>query len=302
MIDNLQALAIFDKVATSKSLTQAADELGLSLAVVSKRLAALEAQLGVRLLNRTTRRQSLTQEGERFHQHCVRILAEVQQAEADMQGSSAEITGLLRLTAPRMLGCRYLAHLVAEFQAMHPGLCVELHFSDEVLDLVETGLDMAFRFGTLGDSSMIARQIANSELVLCASPEYLRQYGSPVHPGELVQHRCIVYGTRNTRYWVFQQAREPVSAEISATFICNDGNAARALALDGAGIFLKSLWDVGADIAEGRLVRVLAEYNLPSAPLHLVYPHAQHLAPRVREFAEFAIERLRHEWEKLRRK
>lgn len=299
MIDNLLALTIFERVASKGSLTEAAKDLGLSLAVVSKRLAALEAQMGVRLLNRTTRRQSLTQEGQRFHEHCVRILAEVQQAESDMQQSRQEISGLLRITATRMFGSRYITALAAEFQDMHPGLRFELSFSDEIVDMVEAGLDMAFRFGTLQDSSLIARKIAESELVLCASSEYLKRHGMPKVPEDLARHRCILYGVRHTHDWVFQHKGRPVTTEVNATFLCNDGNAGKAIALAGGGIFLKSLWDVGSDLAEGRLVRVLPEYSMPSAPLHLVYPHSMHLAPRVREFAEFAVQRLRSEWRKL---
>lgn len=299
MIDNLLALTIFERVASKGSLTEAAKDLGLSLAVVSKRLAALEAQMGVRLLNRTTRRQSLTQEGQRFHEHCVRILAEVQQAESDMQQSRQEISGLLRITATRMFGSRYITALAAEFQDMHPGLRFELSLSDEIVDMVEAGLDMAFRFGTLQDSSLIARKIAESELVLCASPGYLKRHGMPKAPEDLTRHRCILYGVRHTHDWVFQHKGRPVTTEVNATFLCNDGNAGKALALAGGGIFLKSLWDVGSDLAEGRLVRVLPEYSMPSAPLHLVYPHSMHLAPRVRVFAEFAVQRLRSEWRKL---
>ena len=296
MIDNLVELTIFDKVASAGSLTGAANELGLSLAVVSKRLATLEARMGVRLLNRTTRRQSMTQEGERFHLHCVRILAEVQQAEAVMQHSRTDINGHLRVTAPRMLGTRYLTALAAQFQAMHPALRIELVLSDDVVDLVEQGIDLALRFGVLDDSTMTARHIADSELVLCAAPDYLRRFGSPDTPAALSAHNCVLYGTRSTRHWLFQHEGKPVSAEVNATFLCNDGNAAKALALAGGGIFLKSIWDVGSELRDGTLVRVLGRYSIPSAPLHVVYPHALHLAPRVRHFADYALKSLRGEW------
>jgi DNA-binding transcriptional LysR family regulator len=299
MIDNLAELAIFDKVATAGSLTGAANELGLSLAVVSKRLAMLEARMGVRLLNRTTRRQSMTQEGERFHLHCVRILAEVQQAEAVMQRSRSDITGHLRVTAPRMLGTRYLAPLAAQFQAMHPALKIELVLNDDVVDLVQQGIDLALRFGVLDDSTMTARHIADSELVLCAAPDYARRFGFPDSPATLSSHRCILYGTRSTRHWLFQHEGKAVSAEVNATFLCNDGNAAKALALAGGGILLKSIWDVGAELRDGTLVRVLEQYSIPSAPLHVVYPHALHLAPRVRQFADHALKNLRQEWDRL---
>lgn len=299
MIDNLLDLTIFDKVASAGSLTVAANELGLSLAVVSKRLAALEARMGVRLLNRTTRRQSMTQEGERFHVHCVRILTEVQQAEAVMQHSRTDITGQLRVTAPRMLGTRYLAALAAQFQAMHPALRIELTLSDDVVDLVEQGVDLALRFGVLNDSSMTARHIADSELVLCAAPDYLRRFGSPDTPAALSGHKCILYGARSTRHWLFQHEGKPVSAEVNATFLSNDGPAAKALAIAGGGILLKSLWDVGSELRDGTLVRVLERYGMPSAPLHVVYPHALHLAPRVRHFADYALKSLRLEWKRL---
>jgi DNA-binding transcriptional LysR family regulator len=299
MIDNILALTIFDKVASKGSLTEAAKDLGLSLAVVSKRLAALETQMGVRLLNRTTRRQSLTQEGKQFHQHCVKILAEVQHTEDAMQQSRNEITGILRITAARMFGTRYITTLAAAFQALHPELRFELIFSDEVVDIIEDGIDLAFRFGAMHDSSLIARKVAESELVLCASPAYVERHGLPRVPADLARHRCIVYGLRSQREWVFQYKGEPVTAEMNATCLCNDGNAAKALALVGGGIFLKSLWDVGTDLAEGKLVRVLPAYRMPSAPLHVVYAHSQHLAPWVQRFVEFSFEQLRREWEAL---
>jgi DNA-binding transcriptional LysR family regulator len=299
MIDNLIELTIFDKVASAGSLTEAANELGLSLAVVSKRLATLEARMGVRLLNRTTRRQSLTQEGERFHLHCVRILAEVQQAEAVMQRSRTDITGQLRVTAPRMLGTRYLAALAAQFQVMHPALKIELTLSDDMVDLVEQGVDLALRFGVLNDSNMTARHVADSELVLCAAPDYVRRFGFPETPAALSGHNCILYGARSTRHWLFQHEGKPISAEVNATFLSNDGNAAKALAIAGGGILLKSLWDVGSELRDGTLVRVLERYSMPSAPLHVVYPHALHLAPRVRHFTDYVLKNLRQEWERL---
>jgi DNA-binding transcriptional LysR family regulator len=189
--------------------------------------------------------------------------------------------------------------MAAQFQAMHPALKMELVLSDDVVDLVEQGIDLALRFGVLDDSTMTARRIADSELVLCAAPDYVRRFGMPDTPAALSTHNCILYGTRSTRHWLFQHEGKPISAEVNATFLCNDGNAAKALALSGGGIFLKSIWDVGAELRDGTLVRVLERYSMPSAPLHVVYPHALHLAPRVRHFADYALERLRHEWQLL---
>jgi DNA-binding transcriptional LysR family regulator len=300
MIDNIGDLMVFARIVTAGSLTGAASELDMSLAVVSKRLAALEERLGIRLLNRTTRRQSLTQEGERFHAHCVRILSEVQTAEEEMVRSRETVSGLLRITAPRTFGRRYVAPLVAAFQARHPGLRIELVLADEIVDMVEAGIDVALRFGALMDSTMTARHVAPSYRVLCASPEYLRQHGEPTHPDQLAGHQCIVYGARNSRHWLFQGNDAHVAAEIQGTFICNDGDAASALAMAGAGIFFKSIWDVGADLMDGRLVHIMRAYRAMTEPLHVVYPHALHLTPRVREFANFALETLAEDWVKLR--
>jgi DNA-binding transcriptional LysR family regulator len=299
MIDNIGDLLVFARIVAAGSLTGAASELDMSLAVVSKRLAALEERLGIRLLNRTTRRQSLTQEGERFHAHCVRILSEVQTAEDEMVRSRETVSGLLRITAPRAFGRRYVAPLVAAFQARHAGLRIELALTDEIVDMVEAGIDVAFRFGALMDSTMTARYVAPSYRVLCASPEYLRQHGEPTHPDQLAGHQCIVYGARNSRHWLFQGKDAHVAAEIQGTFICNDGDAASALAMAGAGIFFKSIWDVGGDLMDGRLVHIMREYQAITEPLHVVYPHALYLTPRVRQFVDFALDKLGEDWLKI---
>lgn len=296
MIDNIGDLQVFERIVTAGSLTGAASELDMSLAVVSKRLAALEERLGVRLLNRTTRRQSLTQEGERFHAHCVRILSEVQTAEDEMVRSRETVSGLLRITAPRAFGRRYVAPMVAAFQSLHAGLRVELVLTDDVVDMVEAGIDVALRFGALMDSTMTARYVAPSYRVLCASPEYLRRHGEPTHPDQLMGHQCIVYGARTSRHWLFHGKDEQVAAEIQGTFICNDGDAASGLAMAGAGIFFKSIWDVGADLVDGRLVHIMRDYQAITEPLHVVYPHALHLTPRVRQFADFALHKLAEDW------
>jgi DNA-binding transcriptional LysR family regulator len=293
MIDHILDLSIFARVVQTGSMTDAAGELDLSLAVVSKRMAALEDRLGVRLLNRTTRRQSLTQEGARFHQRCIRILAEVQDAEADMTDSRSSIAGLLRVTAPRGFGRRYLSPIVTAFQRQHPALCIELSLEDAYVDMVESAVDLALRFGNLNDSSMIARHVATGYRIMCASPAYIERHGAPLVPEDLARHACIVYRADATRHWVFERDGKALTAAITPTFYCNDGDAAQAIAREGGGIFYKALWDVGADLANGTLVRVLPQYSAPSEPLQLVYPHALHLSPRVRQFADFALERLR---------
>ncbi|EYC50299.1 LysR family transcriptional regulator [Hylemonella gracilis str. Niagara R] len=296
MIDNLQDLRIFDRTVVTGSMSAAARELGLSLAVVSKRLGALEGRLGLRLLQRTTRSQSLTPEGRDFHLRCVRILAEVGETEAFVAGRRETVSGQLSITAPRIFGRQYVVPLVSTFQAQHPTLSVRLLLRDEIVDLVDQQIDLAFRFGALMDSSLSARFIAPHYQVLCAAPTYIARHGAPSSLAALPEHACIVYGARPSAHWMFQVDGAPVAVKVRGSFMASDGEAALALALSGAGILYKSVWDVGAYLDAGQLVRVLPTINVPSEPLHAVFGHAQQLAPRVRQFLDFALPRLRASW------
>lgn len=295
MIDDLPALVAFAEVVSGGSLSAAARTLDVPLSVVSKRLAQLEKSLGVRLIQRTTRRQSLTEEGALFHARVVRILDEVQQAEALLSARRDDVSGLLRVTAPGQIGRQRIAPIVVEFQREHPDLAVQLDLSDAVVDLVESGHDLAIRFGSLADSSLVARTLAPSFRVLCASPAYLAQHGVPAQPSDLTRHRCILIGQQRRGEWRFDD-HEQTTVHVTGTFITNDGEAAHKLALEGAGIAVKSIWDVGDDILEGRLCRVLPTHSISAAPLHAIYPHAQHLAPRVRRFVDFLKQRLIESW------
>jgi DNA-binding transcriptional LysR family regulator len=296
MIDNLLELTVFARIVSAGSLSAAARELDLSLAVVSKRLTALETRLGVRLLQRTTRRQSLTDEGEAFHARCVRILTEVQEAEAAVSRTRDAVSGVLRVTAPRGFGRRRIGPLTVAFREQHPGLCVQLTLTDALVDIVDEGVDLAIRFGSLADSSLVARSLAPNFRVLCAAPAYLARRGMPPDPLALAKHDCIVFGEYPSREWHFQHADGPVSVRVAPAFVTNDGEAAHTLALAGGGIVQKSIWDVGDDLGSGRLVRVLPDYAIPAAPLQAVYANAQHLAPKVRQFVAFCAERLKDEW------
>jgi DNA-binding transcriptional LysR family regulator len=296
MIDNLLELTVFARIVAAGSLSAAARDLDLSLAVVSKRLTALETRLGVRLLQRTTRRQSLTEEGEAFHARCVRILAEVREAEAAVSRSRDAVAGVLRVNAPRAFGRRRIAPLTVAFRQDHPELNVHLTLTDALVDIVDEGIDLAIRFGSLADSSMIARSLAPNFRVLCATPSYLARRGLPSEPVALTGHDCIVFGEQPTREWHFEHAGEPVSVRVNPAFVTNDGEAAHTLALAGGGIVQKSIWDVGDDLGSGHLVRVLADYTIPAAPLQAVYANAQHLAPKVRRFVDFCAEKLKEEW------
>ncbi len=294
-IDSLPALMAFSRVVATGSLSAAAREMDLPLSVISKRLAHLEKSVGVRLIQRTTRRQTLTEEGALFHARVVRILDEIEQAEALLSQRRQEVSGLLRVTAPGQLGRQTIAPLIADFQRLHPQLAVQLELTDAVVDLVEGGLDLAVRFGSLADSSLIARPLAPNFRVLCASPAYLKLHGTPKHPHDLMSHRCILIGDQRRGEWRFE-GDESVAVRIDAAIVTNDGEAAHRLALADAGIAVKSIWDVGDDILAGKLRRVLPQHSMSAAPLHAIYPHSQHLAPRVRAFVDYLRERLAQAW------
>ncbi|MEK6354462.1 MAG: LysR family transcriptional regulator [Burkholderia cenocepacia] len=296
LIDDLPALDTFARIVSAGSLSAAARELDLSLSVVSKRLAHLESRLGVRLLHRTTRQQTLTDDGAQFHAQVLRILAEVEHAETLMRDRRGTVSGVLRVTAPGELGRLRIAPLVAAFQQRHPQLTVQLMLTDAVVDLLAADIDVAVRIGNLADSTMIARELAPNHRVLCASPGYLAAHGWPAHPAELRAHRCIVMGDQPRAEWRFDGAQGGVAVEVTAALLTNDGGAARTLALEGAGIALKSIWDVGADLDAGRLVRVLPAFEASAAPLHAVYPGARHVPLRVRTFVDFLREQLRDAW------
>ncbi|QDX22090.1 LysR family transcriptional regulator [Pandoraea pnomenusa] len=296
MIEHTLDLTLFDRIVATGSLSAAAREMGLSLAVVSKRLGLLEQRLGVRLLNRTTRRQALTEEGQVFHTCCRRILAEIAETERLMSRQSDTVGGVLRISAPRAFGRRQLAPLLVAFRDRHPDVKIHLSLSDLWVDLVAHGIDVAIRVGTLPDSSLVAQELAPNYRVLIASPDYLARRGTPRDAGELQQHDCILFGNSPHGDWRFIWQSETVRVQVRDTYVVDDGDTAHELALHGAGIAQKSIWDVGDDIEAGRLVRVLPDLPIPASPLHAVYPHGPHLAPRTRAFIDFMRDRLRAAW------
>ncbi|PRH43164.1 LysR family transcriptional regulator [Burkholderia vietnamiensis] len=298
LIDDLPALETFARIVSAGSLSAAARELDLSLSVVSKRLAHLESRLGVRLLHRTTRQQTLTDDGAQFHAQVLRILAEIERAETLMSDRRGTVNGMLRVTAPGELGRVRIVPLVAAFQRQHPALTVQLMLTDTIVDLLAQDIDVAVRIGSLADSTMIARELAPNHRVLCAAPSYVATHGLPAHPADLRAHRCIVLGDQPRTEWRFDGANGSVAVDVTAALLTNDGGAARSFALEGAGIALKSIWDVDADLDAGALVRVLPAFAAPAAPLHAVYPGGRHVPLRVRAFVEFLREQLRDAWQR----
>lgn len=292
MADNLFDMVVFVRVIAAGSLSGAARDLNLSLAVISRKLARLEERLGVRLINRTTRRLMLTEEGAAYHARCVRILADIDEAEMEVSRGQDKATGLLRVTSTVAFGRRSLAPLLKEFQAGHPDLQIYLDASDAVVNIIDGGYDLAVRFGALADSSLIARQLAPNKRVVCGSPDYLAQRGRPQSIEDLLRHDCIVYGDPPFDHWNFANGQ---TARVRGFLSCNDGELAHAWALQGAGLVLKSIWDVQDDIHTGTLEIVLQNLPLPAAPIHAVYPHSKHAAAKIRLCVAFLAERLKQE-------
>jgi len=292
VIEDLNELRTFDRIVHGGSLSAAARELGISLAVVSKRLSALERRLQVRLLNRSTRKASLTDEGRLFLQHCRHVLDAVEAAEAALEQRQDVVAGVLTLTAPNGFGRRHVVPAVRSFQQAHPGVRVHLSLRDEIVDVVGEGIELALRYGTLDDSRLVARELAPNRRVLCASPDYLRERGVPRSLADLQQHDCIASGSPPVSHWRFAQGDGTVSVPLAATTLCDDGEAAQQLAVQGAGIARKSIWDVAEDLHAGRLVEVLADHVLATSPLSAVHGPGKQLAPRVRVFLEHLLRHL----------
>jgi DNA-binding transcriptional LysR family regulator len=274
-------------------MSAAGRALGMSPAMVSKRIAQLEARLGVRLLNRTTRRLSLTAEGAAFQERSTRILADIEETEAAVSGMRGKPRGTLRFTAGATFARLHLGPLFPDFLARYPDIKLEANFTDQVVDIIDQGLDLAIRIAELKDSSLVARKLAPNRSVVCASPAYLKKFGAPRHPGDLADHRCIILAQTAgpNPVWNFQGKDGPIAAHVSGPIVCNSGEVVRDAAIAGLGLAIKSTWDVGQELKAGRLKTVLDDFMVPAPNIYAVYPHSRHLSPKVRCFVDFLVER-----------
>lgn len=291
-MDRVREMEVFAQVAASGSLSAAARVLGLSVGAISKHLAALEGRLGARLLLRTTRSLSLTDEGAAFLPRVRLLLSDLAEAEAVVAADEASLSGFLRVTASAGFGRTHVAPLAAEFLRRHPKLRLHLLLTDTILDVVEENVDVALRFGVLADSALVARRLASNWRVVCASPDYLDRAGCPITPVELAHHECLVIGDGNERVWSFIGPDGETSVRVGGRLASNNGEVVHAWARDGLGLVLKSVWDVEGDLAAGRLVPVLEQWRTPDTALHAVSPAARASAPRVRRFVDFVAAEL----------
>jgi DNA-binding transcriptional LysR family regulator len=292
---NLEDLTVFVRIAAAGSLSQAARDLGISLPVVSKRLARLEETLAVRLVNRSTRHVSLTDDGHDLLPRARDILARVEEAEAAVQSRHTEASGILRITATVAFAVGQIAPRLGRFMALNPDLRIHLLSTDKMLDIVEDNVDVAVRQAILPDSNLVSRVIAPDRRVLVASPAYVERHGKPARPEDLARHRCIVLGDPPVTSWRFRRGNRKASVDVGWTMLANDGAAAHAACLGGAGIALKSIWDSREDLDEGRLVELLPGWAAPSMPIRAVFVSRNHLPARIRAFIDFFQDELRQE-------
>jgi len=291
MGDSLYEMSVFEKVVAAGSLSAAARDLGVSTAVVSRRLAALEARLGVRLVNRTTRRLALTDEGASYHEACARILAEVEMADAAAAAQRVEPKGLLKVALPASFGHIHIAPLVPPFAARFPKIELAFSLSDRTVNVIAEGYDLAIRIGELEDSSLAARKLAPNRRVVCASPQYLRQHAAPRVPADLRQHNCLTT-TELHMNWEYKgpDGKRGV-VRVEGHYACDNWEVLREWAMAGLGVALKSTWDVRRQLEDGSLVALLPEYDFGTdVAIYAVYPHRRHLPAKTRVFIDYLAE------------
>lgn len=295
MSDRIADLGFFLRALDLGSISAAARSMDISVAVASQRLKRLEGDLGVRLLHRTTRRLHPTPEGTLLSEKGRALIEELDILTEGLRRSASEISGTLRVTAPATFGRQHVSPLLPKFLAAHPKLRVSIDLTDQVVDLVSAGYDLAIRFGGLADSSLVARKLATNRRVLCASPEYLRLHGTPRTPAELAQHDCVLlsgaHGRRDN--WRLRDRRgKETAVHVHGRIESNYNEVIRDAVLAGLGIAVHSMWQVADDLLAGRLQRVLTKYEVPDSGIYAVKPQRRQMPPRVRAFEDFLAEHL----------
>jgi DNA-binding transcriptional LysR family regulator len=284
-------ISTFVEVVARGSLSAAARAEGIAPAMIGRRLDALEARLGVKLLQRTTRKLALTNEGAAFLEDCQRILAELEEAESAVAERSARASGHLLVSAPAGFGRQHVAPLLPSFLAEHRDVTINLNLTDRLVDVVGEGIDVAIRISGMTDSSLVGVKLADNQRVLVASPAYLRRRGTPRTLDDLAKHNCLAISSEGSqRGWAFSDNGKIVTLKVAGNMVCNDGAVLHDWALAGKGLAWRSMWEVGKDIEAGRLRTVLDQYAAPGNDIHAVVAQRRHLPLRIRAFVDF----LRH--------
>lgn len=286
---NWEGVQEFVAVAETGSFTRAAQRLGLSIAQVSRQVSTLEQRLSSELLHRTTRKVSVTEAGQLYYQHCRPLLDGLDEAERALTSLQGQATGLIRMTAPITYGEQHITPLLSEFLLQHPAVRIDLQLTNQKLDLIEGGFDLAIRLGRLEDSSMIARRLASRTLYLCASPAYLRQQGEPRTLADLQQHNCLL-GTLDS--WRFREDGKDRNVRVSGSLRANSGYAIMDAALKGIGLVQLPDYYVEQWLKSGDLVTLLEEFQPEDEGIWALYPHSRHLLPKIRLLVDFLYAQL----------
>lgn len=293
-MDRFQEMSVFAAVVDAGSFVGASDALEMSKPAVSRHVAELEARLGVRLLHRTTRRLSLTEEGEVFYARCKELLGQLAEAEAEITSRTGKASGLLKVSAPVSFGLLHLAPLWAGFMARHPDVVLDVTLSDRMVDLVEEGFDLAVRVARLPSSSLVGRKLSSTRSVLCASPQYLRAHGMPKHPADLAQHTVIAYSLLSTGdTWSFEGPDGTVSVKVEPRMRSNSGDTCRAAALGHQGIIVQPTFLIGDDLRSGALVELMPQYRAVELGIYALYPSRKHVLPKVRLLVDYLVAALK---------
>ena len=292
-MDRFLALTVFAKVVEQGSFTRAADRLALSASAVSRHVADLEAHLDTRLLNRTTRRISLTESGQAFYERCVQLLADLEEAEDAVSSAAVVPRGTLKITCSITFGIRHIAPALAVFAARHPEMRFDVELSDRTVDIVDEGIDLAIRIGDIGSRSLIGRKIGATQLVCCAAPAYLARHLAPKTPADLGSHACMSYEyARERNTWrFFDGDGNAHDVRIAGPAHANNGHMLCALAVAGMGIGFEPDFIVAPEVRAGRLVPLLPDYTPPVIDIYAAYPSRRHLSAKVRAFVDFLVAR-----------
>lgn len=293
-MDRLRSMEAFVTAADSGSYASAAERLGMSAQMVAKHVAALEKRLGAQLLNRTTRRQSLTELGRAYYERCRRVLEEAQAADSLAQICNDTARGKLRVSAPVTFGSSCLMPFLTEFLRQHSEVEIDLHLTDRFVDLVEDGYEVVFRIGPLAASTLTARPLMPYGLVACAAASYLAKHGSPDTPSDLQNHECLGYAYWSKSpdcEWLFRKGSELERVQVSSRLRINESRALIEAALDGFGIVLGPEILLAPKLRSGQLIQLLSDYEAPSRPMHLLYTASRLKTAKVRRFIDAAVTR-----------
>lgn len=293
-MDKFTTMTVFTRVAKSGSFTSAAHESGISRAMVTKHIMHLESSLGVRLLNRTTRHLSLTEVGRAYLERCLTILAEIEETEASVTQLHSEPKGTLRISAPPYFGSKHLIPAIVEYNRSFPDVHFDVVLHSGIIDLIEEGIDLAIRLDHLDDSSLVSRNLAVSQLILCASPDYLQKQGIPRYPEDLQRHNCLINTSLPPRdIWKFLDGKVQKSLRVNGSMRANIAAAVRSAAIHGMGLAVLPSYMIGEELIKARLVQVLKAYPVAAVNIHAVYPHRKYLSAKVRTFLDFLCRRLK---------